>query len=552
VYWPVPLRENRNIDDKHPPSRPGSALCLLPRGWLAMKVDRAMLSARGNSQSLDPQGVPSPASSVTSMERRSPARKGSRGNRYRMSPAVVGNIVQSCDLLLLLFSGLSAKAMLLLLGLRFSGSLFSSSLFFATLTASFVSAAFLSRADTYLLSSLCSLAKQLKLLPMPLLAGAGSMIACLFFLRDDGSVFRAWPFLWLLSSAVLLAASRWYLSTLLNRWSRAGRLARRVAVIGAGEFSREFIERLRSEPNLYTVVGLYDDRLSRIPAVQDGVKIRGSVRDLLERSREEQIDQIVIALPLSAASRISMILEQVGSAVADLCLTTDFVGFRYRSSQISSVGSNPVVLIEERPLKDWRAAKKRAFDIIVGSLVLVILSPLLAIIALAIRLDSPGPVLFRQPRLGFNNRLFTCYKFRSMHHGMTDLLGDRQATRGDSRVTRLGKWLRALSLDELPQLLNVLKGNMSLVGPRPHPPNTKADDKLFSDVVAKYAFRHRVKPGITGWAQVNGWRGETRTVEQIENRVACDLAYIENWSIWFDLRIMMLTITREIFSRHAF
>jgi Undecaprenyl-phosphate glucose phosphotransferase len=465
-----------------------------------------------------------------------------------MSPTVIVNIVQAFDLLLLLFGGLAAKTMLMpLLGLRSGGSLF-----FATVTASLVSAAFLSRADAYLLTSLCSLGKQLKLLPISLLAGAGSMIVCLFFLRDDGPVFREWPFLWLFSSAVLLIASRCYLSHLLNRWSSSGRLARRVAVIGAGEFSREFIERLRSEPSLYTVVGLYDDRLSRIPAVQDGVKVRGSVRDLLERSRQEQVDQIVIALPLSAMSRISTILEQVGSAVADLCLTTDFVGFRYRSSQISSVGPNPVVLIEERPLKDWRAAKKLAFDIIIGSLMLIVLSPLLALIALAIRLDSPGPVLFRQPRLGFNNRLFTCYKFRTMHHGMTDLLGDRQATRGDSRVTRIGKWLRALSLDELPQLLNVLKGNMSLVGPRPHPPNTKAEDKLFSDVVAKYAFRHRVKPGITGWAQVNGWRGETTTVEQIENRVACDLAYIDNWSIWFDLRIMMLTITREILSRHAF
>lgn len=507
-----------------------------------------MLSAQQKARFIDPAALPSPDTSVTSMERRSPARRGSRGDKYRMSPSVIVNIVQAFDLLLLLFGGLAAKTMLMpLLGLRSGGSLF-----FATVTASLVSAAFLSRADAYLLTSLCSLGKQLKLLPISLLAGAGSMIVCLFFLRDDGPVFREWPFLWLFSSAVLLIASRCYLSHLLNRWSSSGRLARRVAVIGAGEFSREFIERLRSEPSLYTVVGLYDDRLSRIPAVQDGVKVRGSVRDLLERSRQEQVDQIVIALPLSAMSRISTILEQVGSAVADLCLTTDFVGFRYRSSQISSVGPNPVVLIEERPLKDWRAAKKLAFDIIIGSLMLIVLSPLLALIALAIRLDSPGPVLFRQPRLGFNNRLFTCYKFRTMHHGMTDLLGDRQATRGDSRVTRIGKWLRALSLDELPQLLNVLKGNMSLVGPRPHPPNTKAEDKLFSDVVAKYAFRHRVKPGITGWAQVNGWRGETTTVEQIENRVACDLAYIDNWSIWFDLRIMMLTITREILSRHAF
>jgi polysaccharide biosynthesis protein PslA len=462
-----------------------------------------------------------------------------------MSLSVIVNIVQASDLLLLLFCGLLGTSVLH--GLRFDGPLF-----LITATASFVTAAFLARAHAYLLSSLCSLGKQLKFLPVALLAGCGSMIVCLFLMRDDSLSFREWPFLWLFSSAILLVAWRCYLSRQLHSWSDSGRLARRVAVIGAGEFSREFIERLRSEPNFYTVVGLYDDRLSRIPAVQDGVRVRGSVRDLLERSREEQIDLIVIALPLSAMSRISMILEQIGSAVADLCLTTDFVGFRYKSSQISAVGSNPVVLIEERPLKDWRAAKKSAFDIALGSMMLVVLSPLLALIALAIRLDSPGPVLFRQPRLGFNNRLFTCYKFRTMHHGMTDLLGDRQASRGDARITRLGKWLRALSIDELPQLLNVLKGNMSLVGPRPHPPNTKAEDKLFGDVVAKYAFRHRVKPGITGWAQVNGWRGETKTVEQIENRVACDLAYIENWSIWLDLRIMVLTITREILSRHAF
>jgi Undecaprenyl-phosphate glucose phosphotransferase len=465
-----------------------------------------------------------------------------------MSPSVIVNIVQASDLFLLLTSGLLARILLRpLRGLHADGSLF-----LATITASLVTTVFLSRAHAYRLSSLCSLGKQLKALLVPLLTGGASMIVCLFLTRDESLVFREWPFLWLFASAQLLAASRFYLSRLLHRWSEAGRLARRVAVIGAGDFSREFIERLLSEPNAYTVVGLYDDRLSRIPPEQDGVKVRGSVADLLERSRQEQIDLIVIALPLNAMDRIAMILDQIGSAVADLCLTTDFVGFRYKSSQISSVGSNPVVLMEERPLKDWRAASKSAFDIVIGSMMLIILSPLLALIALAIHLDSPGPVLFQQPRLGFNNRLFTCYKFRSMHHAMTDLLGDRQATRGDARVTRLGKWLRALSLDELPQLLNVLKGDMSLVGPRPHPPNTKAEDKLFTDVVAKYAFRHRVKPGITGWAQVNGWRGETKTLDQIENRVACDLAYIENWSIWFDLRIMLLTVTREIFSHHAF
>jgi Undecaprenyl-phosphate glucose phosphotransferase len=486
--------------------------------------------------------------SATSIERRSPARQGSRGDKRRIPSAVVMHIVQASDVLLLLVSGLLAKGILTPLHwLRFDGSLI-----LATFVGSVVATVFLSRADAYQLRSLCPPGKPLQILPLPLLVGGGSMIVCLFLMRDASLVFREWPFLWLFLSAVLLTASRRYLSRLLRGWTESGRLARRVAVIGAGEFSREFIERLRGEPHSYTVVGLYDDRRSRIPGVQEGVRVRGTVRDLLERSREEQIDLIVIALPLRAVVRISRILEEIGSAVADICLTTDFAGFRYRSSQISSVGTNPVVLIGERPLKDWRAGKKFAFDIVIGSLVLAILSPFLALIALAIHFDSPGPVLFRQPRLGFNNRLFTCYKFRTMHHGMTDLLGDRQATRGDPRVTRIGKWLRALSLDELPQLLNVMKGNMSLVGPRPHPPNTKAADKLFTDVVANYAFRHRVKPGITGWAQVNGWRGETKTVEQIENRVACDLVYIENWSVWFDLRIMMLTVTREILSRHAF
>jgi Undecaprenyl-phosphate glucose phosphotransferase len=385
-----------------------------------------------------------------------------------------------------------------------------------------------------------------------LLLGGGSAIVCLFLMQDDGKVPREWPFMWLLVSAVLLTAWRYYVSRLLHRWIGSGQLARRVAVIGAGHFSHEFIKRLRSEPENYTLVGLYDDRHSRIPPVQDGVHIRGTVRDLLERSRDEQIDLIVVAMPLQAVSRIAAILEQIASVVADVCLTTDFAGFRYRSSEISSIGSNPVVLIKERPLKDWRAAKKKVFDLTVGSLASVLLSPLLALVAVAIRLDSPGPVLFKQPRLGFNNRLFTCYKFRTMHHGMVDLLGDRQATRGDPRVTRLGKWLRALSIDELPQLLNVLRGDMSLVGPRPHPPNTKAADKLFTDVVATYALRHRVKPGITGWAQVNGWRGETATIDQIENRVSCDLAYIDNWSIGLDLRIMVLTVTREILSQNAF
>lgn len=465
-----------------------------------------------------------------------------------MSPAVIVNMVQASDLLLLLLSGMLGKQTVAALhGLGSDGPLM-----LATIAGSVIVIICLARCGAYTLRSLRSLGNQFELLPMPLLVGTGGVIVCLFLMGEDGLPFREWSLLWLVVSAVLLIVFRQFLSRMLHDWMDSGRLARRVAVVGAGEFSREFIERLRSEPHSYTIVGLYDDRLSRVAALQNGVEVRGTVRDLLERSRQEQIDLIVVALPLSAVDRISVILEQLGSAVADVCLTTDFAGLRYHGSQISTVGSNPVVLIRERPLKDWRAAKKMAFDFILGFLLLLVLSPFLVLIALIIQLESPGPALFRQPRLGFNNRLFTCYKFRTMHEGMADLMGDQQTTRDDPRVTRLGKWLRRLSIDELPQLLNVLQGNMSLVGPRPHAPNTKAADQLFTDVVARYAVRHSMKPGITGWAQVNGWRGETKTVEQIEKRVACDLAYIENWSVWFDLRILMLTVTREILSRNAF
>jgi Undecaprenyl-phosphate glucose phosphotransferase len=465
-----------------------------------------------------------------------------------VSPSIIGNLVQLSDLLLFLFSGLLTRMVLLPKQGWHSDGL----LFLATLVGGVLTTHLLARANAYTPHSLRSVGNQFVLLPKPLLLATGSVIVCIFLLGGAGPTFREWPLVWLGLSFVLFMVSRGFLSRLLHHWMETGRLARRVAVIGAGELSREFINRLRAEPHAYTIVGLYDDRLSRIPPTQDGVEVRGTVQTLLERSREEEIDVIVIALPLSAADRISVILEQVRSTIADVCLTTDLTGLRYNSGQISTIGANPVVLMEERPLKDWRGAKKFAFDMVMGSFLIVVTSPFLALIALLIRLDSPGPVIFRQPRLGFNNKLFTCYKFRTMRNDMTDLLADRQTTRDDPRVTRIGKWLRMLSFDELPQLFNVIKGDMSLVGPRPHAPNTKAADQLYSDVVAKYALRHRVKPGITGWAQVNGWRGETKKVEQIENRVACDLDYIENWSLWFDVRILMLTITREILSSSAF
>jgi lipopolysaccharide/colanic/teichoic acid biosynthesis glycosyltransferase len=177
---------------------------------------------------------------------------------------------------------------------------------------------------------------------------------------------------------------------------------------------------------------------------------------------------------------------------------------------------------------------------------------LLVLVAVLIKATSRGPVLFRQPRVGQFNQVFTCYKFRTMRHEAADLLAEQQTIPGDPRITPLGRWLRRTSIDELPQLLNVIKGDMSLVGPRPHAPRTKVGDRLFHEVVPHYHHRHAVLPGITGWAQVNGLRGQTSTEDALVRRVDFDMHYIHSWSLWFDLRILVMTAMREIYSKHAF
>jgi lipopolysaccharide/colanic/teichoic acid biosynthesis glycosyltransferase len=199
-----------------------------------------------------------------------------------------------------------------------------------------------------------------------------------------------------------------------------------------------------------------------------------------------------------------------------------------------------------------RSAAKRVIDYAVGSAAVVFFAPLMLGIAIAVKLDSPGPVLFRQPRRGLDNRPFDVFKFRSMHVHFADVAADKQTSRNDPRVTRIGRWLRRLSFDELPQLLNVLRGEMSLVGPRPHAPNTRVNGELLPALSDEYLSRYDVKPGITGWAQVNGARGELVEREDLRKRIAYDLEYIKNWSVGFDLKIMVLTATREIISKHAF
>ena len=468
--------------------------------------------------------------------------------RQPISRPVLAMAVQAADLALLLLGGVAATvAYEALLQRAPSGDLAVATWIGATVTV-----LALRRGDGYALARLGKLKASLPSLALPILGGWTAAVVSLFLLHGDAMPSRAWPFAFALASGALLAGQRALLRRAIERWRRSGRLVQRIAVVGVNDFSATFLDRVTTQPDSFQVTGVYDDRQSRIPSHLRHIGVRGEVDALVLASREERIDIVVVALPLSAVDRINTILGQLSSLVVDVFLTTDVAGLRFEGKQFTAIGANPVVAVGKRPLKDWQAVKKAVFDRVVGgALLLGAALPLLAVAAL-IKLDSPGPVLFRQPRVGFDNRMFSIFKFRTMYTDKTDLLADKQTTRDDPRITRLGRFLRRYSIDELPQLLNVLQGNMSLVGPRPHAPNTKAADKLFADVVGQYAVRHRVKPGITGWAQVNGWRGETRTEEQLRNRVQFDLDYIQNWSLTLDLKILALTVLREVRSSTAF
>ena len=273
-----------------------------------------------------------------------------------------------------------------------------------------------------------------------------------------------------------------------------------------------------------------------------GVRKLGTVDDLVEFARRTRIDLVIFSLPISAEGRILQMLKKLWVLPVDIRLSAHSNKLHFRPRSYSYLGSVPVLDVFDRPITDWDVVMKWLFDKVVGSLALLVAAPAMALTAMAIKLDSRGPVLFKQKRYGFNNELIEVYKFRSMYVDQSDARADKLVTKGDPRVTRVGRFIRKTSLDELPQLFNVVfVGNLSLVGPRPHAVNAKAEEQRYDEAVDGYFARHRVKPGMTGWAQINGWRGETDTQEKIQKRVEHDLYYIENWSVLFDLFILLRT-----------
>jgi Undecaprenyl-phosphate glucose phosphotransferase len=369
-------------------------------------------------------------------------------------------------------------------------------------------------------------------------------ISASFFAKVGGEISRLWLSAFFFVGLAGLIAERVFLRTLVRRWARQGRLDRRTVIVGSDKNGEELIEALKSHDDSdIDVLGVFDDRNdSRALETCAGSPKLGKVDDIVEFARRTRVDLVLFALPISAETRILEMLKKLWVLPVDIRLSAHTNKLRFRPRSYSYLGKVPTLDMFEAPITDWDLVMKWLFDHIVGGIVLLMALPVMALVALAIKLDSPGPVLFRQKRFGFNNERIDVFKFRSLYHHHADPMASKVVTKNDSRVTRVGRFIRKSSLDELPQLFNVVfKSNLSLVGPRPHAVQGKLQSQLFDEAVDGYFARHRVKPGITGWAQINGWRGEVDSEEKIQKRVEFDLYYIENWSVLFDLFILLKT-----------
>ncbi|MCB1884000.1 MAG: undecaprenyl-phosphate glucose phosphotransferase [Geminicoccaceae bacterium] len=451
-----------------------------------------------------------------------------------LAPSVVAGLVRVLDALTIAGSGLLADALL------FDSGAIPVHALYSIVIAIVVGINLFQIADCYDFRYLSNLYQQSRRLvvawPLVLV-----ILLTLGFISDTlDDVSRAWVGLWLAFGLGGLFAVRVAVQAQIGAWHRAGRLTRNVVVIGAGEHGRRFVEHLRHGEQSVNLIGLFDDRRERVPDYVAGYPVLGTVDDLLIFARHHRIDQVVVALPWGAEARLLGWMKKLRNLPVEVRLCPDMIGFHLPHSGVSHIGGVPLLNVFEKPLAGWDWIVKAVEDRLLAGIILLAISPLMLIIAFGIKLTSPGPVFFKQKRYGFNNEVIEVYKFRSMYQGSAQggLGVVQQATRGDPRITPIGGFLRRTSLDELPQFLNVFKGDMSIVGPRPH---AVAHNEQYARLIDEYLARHKVKPGITGWAQVHGLRGETDTLEKMERRVQYDLYYIENWSFFLDMKIILTT-----------
>jgi Undecaprenyl-phosphate glucose phosphotransferase len=386
-------------------------------------------------------------------------------------------------------------------------------------------------------------------------SGAFALLALAgFFMKVSSDFSRLWFGGWFVTGFVLLFGLRLILSRMIRRWARNGRIERRAVIVGGGKAAEALIRSIEMQAdNDIRICGIFDDRDDRrSPPVVAGYPKLGNIAELIEFARIARIDMLIVSLPLTAETRVLSLLKKLWVLPVDIRLSAHSSQLRFRPRSYSYIGSVPMLDIFDKPINDWDSVAKRAFDIVFSLIGIVLFSPVMLATAIAIKLDSKGPVIFRQKRHGFNNEVVEVYKFRSMYVEQSDPTARNAVTKNDPRVTRVGRFIRKSSIDELPQFFNALFGSLSLVGPRPHSVYAQTQNLLYTEVVDGYFARHRVKPGVTGWAQINGWRGEIDSDEKIKKRTEFDLFYIENWSLWLDLKIMLLTPIRLLTSGNAY
>jgi Undecaprenyl-phosphate glucose phosphotransferase len=363
---------------------------------------------------------------------------------------------------------------------------------------------------------------------------------------------RGISIVFLLTVVSCLSVSRPLLNRLITRLAARGQIEQRIAFYGADPdsvaLSKQLLESLHF-PHL-RFIGIADDR-ARFTPIAD-LPMLGDLRSLCEMARRGELDQVLISGAKFTPKRLEQIVDGLSEVAVDVSLIPPQAVELAPNYRVNLLGTVPVLTLWQRPFRDMNQVVKRAEDLVLSSIALVILSPILLLTAVLVRLSSSGPILFVQPRVGFNNETINVFKFRTMYTDMTDVGARKTTTRDDPRVTPAGRFLRRFSIDELPQLFNVLLGSMSLVGPRPHGTEMIVGDRFYHEAVRGYAGRHRVKPGITGYAQVKGLRGEVRTIERAKRRVELDKYYVDHWSFWLDIWIMIATVRAVLFDRDAY
>jgi putative colanic acid biosysnthesis UDP-glucose lipid carrier transferase len=376
------------------------------------------------------------------------------------------------------------------------------------------------------------------------------LIIILFSLKMSADYSRAWLLYWAIFGLVLMLLMRVLVYAFLQYQRKQGRNIRYVALVGAGDLAKKVLTQTKESPwTGYRIVALFDDNPELSGKVICDVPVKGVIADVSNYLTTRVIDEIWLALPLRAEQRMKQLLFDLRHFTVNIKLIPDIFGFSLLNHSMTEIAGLPAVNLSDTPMGGVNRLIKAVEDGLLGLAIFIFILPLLLLISIGIKLTSPGPVLFKQKRHGWDGKIINVYKFRTMRLDADENGSVTQAKINDFRVTPFGEFLRKTSLDELPQFYNVLQGRMSIVGPRPH---AVQHNEIYKDQVDKYMLRHMVKPGITGWAQINGYRGETDTLDKMKRRIEFDLYYIENWSLWFDFKIIVMTIFKGFIHKNAY